>query len=156
MKKVFKRDRLIDINTILSLSIITLFIITVVLYLTYGFPKLIDGFSLFLYALLSLQLLMFLRFEKKSRNQLLLLYSFVLVYFYFTRFITIYLNGVSKTTGVLNRIIPTESYHIQIILFYIFCANFFFFLVFFCPKHYLKRKSSRVYWSLKIIWLYFY
>ena len=132
-------EKIIDINVLFRLVNIFLFIITMVIYSFWGFPSLVDEFGLIAFALLEIQVLFFLLFERKSRNSLLLVYIFVLTFFYFPRLITIHFWDYYSYSQVLERIIKPEPEHISFSLYFIFFANFFIFLGLYVPKIVFKK-----------------
>jgi hypothetical protein len=117
-----------DIGEMFIFLNILLFAVTILFYSIFDFPSLVNQTTLIIYFLLFLQLHFFLSYERGRRNPFILILAFVIIFFFFTRIITISLHDVASYSGVLERIRDATVDDINHVLIFIFAANWMIFL----------------------------
>ncbi|MCK9380231.1 MAG: hypothetical protein M0P95_04080 [Sulfuritalea sp.] len=113
----------VRIGTIFILLNVIVFISTLIFYGTHELPSLANAFTLLLYFFLSIQLHLFLRYERRRPNPFILILAYVLILFYFTRITTLYWHDLASSSGVLERIREPTVEDINHTLAFIFSAN---------------------------------
>jgi len=131
----------VDLGAILIYSNASVFIFAMLFYSWNPLPSLVDGVTLALYFFLFVQLHCFLVFERCRRNPFILILAFVLVFFYFTRIVTLYWHDVESSSGVLLRLHDASVDEINHTLSFIFWANL---AIFLGLIPYRSRSSSSV------------
>jgi hypothetical protein len=114
-----------DINGVFVALNYVLFAATILFYSQVEFPSLVNVTTLVIYAVLLVQVRIFLSYEKQRRNPFILVLVFVLTFFYFPRIITLYWVDFAHYSLVLYRLRPTTVHDVNATLVFVFFANIF-------------------------------
>lgn len=138
----------VSYNGVLTVVNHLLFIGTVLFYSFYSLPKLVNLTTLIIYAMLYVQTSLFLRYEAKHSNPYLLVLCYVIIFFYFPRIVTLYIENqvpteVTQMWSTLNRIRPANVSQVNHTLAFIFAANTSMFCGFFLSYKRINRLMDR-------------
>jgi hypothetical protein len=98
-------------------------VVTLGVYSQVDLPRLVDGATLRVFGVLTVQILAVLMYERRHRSPLLLVLVFVLVFFYLPRVLTLYWAPEWPSSTTLERLRPVHVDDINRTLWFVVAAN---------------------------------
>lgn len=133
----------VDINKLLKIINISLFIITIIFYYINDFSSLVNFNSLLLHLILLLEINYFLKKNYALKSPFVTIFCFVLIFFYLTRIVTINYYDSYNHSDVLNRLTPADVNDLNFSLIFIIFANLMiFFGIYYGEKNKLTIKMA--------------
>lgn len=113
----------VELSHVLGVFNLLVYLATIIFYLFFPFPRVVDWETLIIFTLLAAQVQFFLSPVVCRRNPFIIVLVFVMIAHYMTRIVTLYVSETVGFHGVLERLTQPTVLDVNESLLFIFFAN---------------------------------